>query len=181
MDIKRKIYILLGIIAVVFSAIIFWTVPFLIGQIRQVSSDFISSQGDLIKVQKSQNDVEYQKKQYQAIKPEIEKNTDVFLEKSKAISFIIALEEIARQSGNQTEIQVMDQNSKESIVFQVSLWGGFANLIKFMSYLDNLVYLNQVEVVKIQRINQDNAEKGIKAGEISSVLQIRAYFAPEKK
>jgi hypothetical protein len=181
MDIKKKIYILSGIISIIFLAVVFWFVPFLIGQIRQASSDFIRLQSDLITIQKTQNDVEHQKKEYQAIKPEIERNTNVFLEKSKAISFIIALEEIARQSGNQTEIQVMDQSSKESIVFQVSLWGGFVNLIKFMSYLDNLTYLNQVEVVKIQRINQDNAEKGIKAGEISSVLQIRAYFAPEKK
>lgn len=181
MDIKKKIYILSGIVAVIFLAIVFWFVPFLINRISRASSDFIRLQSDLIAIQKTQNNVEYQKKEYQAVKPEIEKITNVFLEKGKAISFIMALEEIARQSGNQTEIQVLDQSLAESIVFQISLWGGFSNLIKFMSYLDNLAYLNQVEVVKIQRMNQDNAEKGIKAGEIASVLQIRAFFAPEKK
>jgi len=183
MDIKKKIYILSGTIVVVLLMVVFWIVPFLIGQISQASSNFVSLQRDLIKIQKTQNDVEYQKKEYQAIKPEIKKITNVFLENGKAINFIIALEEIARQSGNQTEIQVMDQGkeSEESIVFQVSLWGKFSNLIKFMSYLENLAYLNQVEVVKIQRINQDDAEKGTTTGEISSVLQIRAFFAPEKK
>lgn len=180
MDIKNKIYVLSGAVAIVFLIVVFWVVPFLIGQISQASSNLISLGNALTKIQKDQKDVEYQKKEYQAIKPEIERITDVFIERGKAIDFIIALEKIAQQSGNRAEIQVVDlsRESAESIDFQVSLWGGFSNLIKFMVYLDNLDYLNQVNTVQIQRINRDDSEKGLRTGEISSVLQIRAYFAP---
>lgn len=184
MDIKKKIYALSGAIGIVFLIVVFWVVPFLIGQISQASSDLLSLGNDLDKIQEEQKNFGYLENEYQAIKPEVEKVSDVFVERGKAIDFIIALEKIAEQSGNRAEIQVMDssQESTESIDFQVSLWGGFSNLVKFTAYLDNLDYLNQVEAVQIERINQDDSEKGIKTGEIFSVLQIRAYyFSPTKK
>ncbi|KKR04141.1 MAG: hypothetical protein UT31_C0002G0010 [Parcubacteria group bacterium GW2011_GWF2_39_13b] len=182
MEIKRKIYILSGAVAIVFLIAIFWAVPFLIRQISRASSDLLGLGNDLAKIQEEQKNFGRFEKEYRAIKPEAEKISDVFIEKGKAIDFIIALEKIAQQSGNQVQIQVMEtkQELTENIDFQVSLWGEFSNLVKFIAYLDNLSYLNQVDVIQIERVNQDDSKRGIREGEISSVLQIRAFFEPTK-
>ena len=198
MESKKKIYLGLGIMAVAFLLACFLLVPFLIKQIKAASQDLIIQQQGFEKSQKEQQNIFHWKRQYQSSKQEIEKVANSFISQEKLLDFVLALENIAQKSGNRCEIYVAEQKTKELVisdeegekkenskgesvevvVFQVSLSGNFDGLVRFLAYLDNLSYLNEISSIQIQRINQENIEKGIRAGEISSVLNIRAYLNP---
>ena len=47
-----------------------------------------------------------------------------------------------------------------------------------MAYLDNLSYAKEVQNLQIQRISADDAIKGVRMGDVSSVIGVRAYLNP---
>jgi Na+-transporting methylmalonyl-CoA/oxaloacetate decarboxylase gamma subunit len=189
MEVKQKIYLVLTGIIILFLVIIFLVVPFLIGKIGKAASNLALQKEELEKIQGEQKDVLKWKKDYQEDRSEVDKIINGFITKEGAIDFIVSLEKIAQETGNRYEIKVVEKptSSNQSadksellsfVDFHISLWGGFPNLLRFMVYLDNLSYAKEIQGLQIQGIVADDATKGVKMGDVSSVIGIRAYLNP---
>lgn len=189
MEIKKKTYLVLTGIIVLFLAVVFLAAPFLVGEIKAAASKLALQKEGFGRIQGEQKDVLKWKKEYQEIKPEVDKIINGFINKEGAIDFIMSLEKIAQETGNRYEIKVTEKTDLAAqsidkktplqfIDFQISLWSGFPNLIRFMAYLDSLPYAKEIKNLQIQRISADDPIKGVKMGDVSSVINIRAYLNP---
>lgn len=180
---KRKIYLTLTIITGLFLVMIFGVIYPLISKIKSTSFDLIQKKEILEDLEKNQQKISRLEKEYQLIKPELIKIEQNLLQQpEKTLDFIVALEGIAQKSNNQYEIKPIEQPKKESsssLDFQVSLWGNFPNLIRFLVYLENMPYLIEVTKIQIQRISQEGIIKkeltGLLIGDVATNLNIKVY------
>ena len=118
--------------------------------------------------------------------PEINK---YFLSPDKVIDFILAVEEIATLSSNYQEIKGVGSpapstggsEEKDVLSFQISLWGNFPNLIKFLVQLENMEYFIDIYSLQIARAGEREwgglEEKGIvvSAGDVKSIINLGVY------
>lgn len=185
MDIQKRLYLNLAVSIIVFLLIISLVIPFLLGKIKQASTDLLKKREAFESWQKRQQDYVSLNKDYQAIKPELEKVNQSFLESDKILDFIVALEDSAKRSNNKYEIKVIEQstdaggkNGLTTISFQVSLKGTFSNLLHFLVYLEGLPYFNEITLLQIQRASSVSTEQEIGKGDISANLHIKTYFNP---
>lgn len=103
------------------------------------------------------------------------------------VKFIMALEDIARQNSISQEIGVMntqpvETGEKQNILrLQVFLRGAFPNFLKYLIYLENTPYLNDLESFRLSRLSVNDVEqnpsfKGLKTGDINASLIISVYL-----
>ncbi len=93
------------------------------------------------------------------------------------------MEQLAKNTDNYQEIKEISiaENDNKKLTFQVSLWGSYPNLIKFLAQLQNIGYFVEpvrLQIAKIQKqelIALENEGIAVSAGDIKSVLEINIY------
>lgn len=128
--------------------------------------------------------LENAKKDYQKIQQELNA-LPALLPVKETIKFIMFVEQAARATNNQEEISVAapaptsqkkTEAPKKSLIFQINLKGNFPNLMKFLAYLENAPYYNDINSVQIQRVNAQSTEQvGLKEGDINTLLKVTIY------
>ena len=178
---KNKIYAFALAVILLILAVVFLIIPLLVSKIKSTSISLAQQKEALNNLEAKQRNFYEFNREYQQIKPDLEKIDSAFVEEGKILDFIVALENIAKQSGNKYEIKVIErpaggteQGGAKSINFQISLKGSYPNLIRFLVYLEGLPYMNKVSTLQIQRISLDKQE--FEAGNISSNIIINAYL-----
>jgi hypothetical protein len=137
--------------------------------------------------------LENSKKNYDEIEKELQNKT-ALLTSDEAIKFILAVEDSARATQNHQTISVLekapsaDAQSKtqksNAINFQISLWGSFPNLIKFLIYLENAPYYNNISSLQINRLIANDVETlrntvNLSVGDINSIITLSVYQQDE--
>ena len=96
-------------------------------------------------------------KKYKEIQPGLTDIDQNFLKKGDFLPFILALEKIARNSGNRYENKLANESSKsdkksgwETADFQITLEGDFFGLLKFLTYMENMPYATEMTNLRIQ-------------------------------
>lgn len=185
MNPKQKIYLTLSIILAIYLLTGFLIISPLISKIKYSSLAFIEKKETLEILEKEQIEFNLLKEQYKRIKPELTRIDQSLLNSEKTLDFIVALENIAEKANNNYEIKVtqLQKEPKEKfsfLTFQISLWGSFPNLIKFLVYLENVPYWVETDQIQIRPVGQE--EIGIKkgavnlsAGDVATNLIVKVY------
>jgi len=114
---------------------------------------------------------------------------NIFLAQKDAINFILDVEQFASSTQIREKITVLNnpaqksqgEKPKENVLkFQISLWGSYPNLIKFLVYLENAPYLNNIDSLQIKRlsekdINLANESAGSQPGDVSGIINLSVY------
>ena len=183
MQAQQKIYLTLIILVVVVIALLLFLVAPLVNKIKVLSADFKEKNNLLASYKEKGSD--YLKKlrdEYADLGLKISEINESFVDPGKAIDFILAVEQAAALTNNYQEIREISLPEEENILsFQISLWGSFSNLIKFLTQLENMDYFVDSDSFQITRIEERDVksleDKGIvvSIGDVRSVLEIKVY------
>lgn len=183
MNCKQKIYITSIASTIIIIALVLILVAPLVEKIKSLSVNLIEKKGLMSSYEKRGGDyLKNLKNKYIELEPQISKINKSFIDSGRVIDFILAVEQAAALTNNYLEIKEISSSTEEKILsFQVSLWGSFSNLIKFLVRLENMDYFvdsGSLQITKIEEKSLKNlTDKGImvSAEDIKSVISIKAY------
>jgi len=190
---SKKIYFISSAFAL---GLVLFVVLVIVPLIRQISIDsqmLYQKKQTVDSFFQNWQNLENSKKNYDEIEKELQNKT-ALLTSDEAIKFILAVEDSARATQNHQTISVLekapsaDAQSKtqksNAINFQISLWGSFPNLIKFLIYLENAPYYNDISSLQINRLIANDVETlrntvNLSVGDINSIITLSVYQQDE--
>ena len=190
---SKKIYIISSAFALGIILFIALVIAPLIRQIS-IDSQMLYQKKQIVDsfFQNWQN-LENSKNNYDEIEKTLQNKT-VLLTSDEAIKFILAVEDSARVTQNYQTISVLEKTpttegqsktqKRNTIDFQISLWGSFPNLIKFLIYLENAPYYNNISSLQINRLIANDIETlrntvNLSVGDINSIITLSVYQPDE--
>lgn len=188
MDCRQKIYLTLIASAIIIIALLLFLVIPLVHNIKSLSGNLIEKKNTVESFkEKSDKYLKHLKNEYANLEPEISKINSSFIDPEKAVDFILAVERIANLTNNYQEIrEISSSKEKDVLSFQISLWGSFPNLIKFLAQLENMDYFVDSSSFQITKIEENElkgfVERGIlvSADNIRSTINIKVYTKNDK-
>lgn len=182
---QQKIYLNLIIFGLLICLVLTVVISPLINRVKENSQTFQEKQRILFILKEKQDYLNQLQVDAQISQEYLEKIKGVFLQPEKAIDFITSLENIAWLTANQQEIQILgstkeeEQTKRPSLSFQLSLWGNFPNLMRFLIELENMDYFVQVEQLRIRRLSERDISgqklSEFSAGDIETKMNILVY------
>jgi len=165
--------------------VIFLVAAPLIRQIRNDGLELSAKKKGIELLYQDWRVLESSRKEYLKIEGELN-SLPTILPPGEALKFIMLIENIAQSTNNQQEVSVISSNTKEKndqpIDFQITLRGDFSNLIKFIAYLENAPYYNEINSVQIKGLSDKDIQSikegeraNLAAGDITSTLKISVY------
>jgi len=182
MNTQRKIYLTLVILAVVIIVLLFFLIRPLVAKVKAVSDDFIEKNNSLVSFEERGTDyLARLRNEYFDIESQIPEINKYFLSPDKVIDFILAIEEIATLSSNYQEIREVGSPEEDILSFQISLWGNFPNLIRFLVQLENMEY--SIDIYSLQITKAGEREQGglkergivVSTGDVKSTINLGVY------
>lgn len=186
LTIQQKIYLSGGCSLAALVLFIGLIISPLIDQIYQKSQKLIQEQQTVDSFYRDWENLKNSQKSQKDFQENLAK-FNVLLPPAEAIKFITAVENIAQKTQNQEDISVLEKTSGEpgaastdaTLDFQITLTGGFPNLIKFLVYLENASYYNDVNSLQISRVSYSESEakqaQGLKVGDVKSTINLSVY------
>jgi len=159
--------------------------PFLLAKIKKASAELAEKKKSLDILADKQGNFAIWQKEYQRIKPETDRIGSGFLAPDNLLECIVAIEEIAKKTSGKYELKIIEEaksddkkkgakQEAEGVSFQVSFWGSFSGLVRFVSYLENMKYFKNILTLQIQRLDQKIGEQSL-GTEIAAVLNIKVF------
>ena len=183
---SQKTLLILIVSLIIFGLFVWLVAVPLLEKIKTASQEYSANQKALFKLGKKAAMIKDLKKNYEARQADLSEIEGVFLSQEEIVKFISTLEEIALQTNNIFEIQIAQSGGQEektpSVDFNISLSGGFPNLIRFIAYLEDTPYppyrLISLEKLTVRRLTEQSLialPAGLMAGDIQSVLNIKIF------
>ncbi len=147
---KQKIFLLTisGLVAI-FLLMIFLIIIPLIKKISLQSEELAQKKQTAENFYHNWQALAETKKEYFKIKESL-KNEKLLLEQKETINFIEELESLSQKNNLEQEINLLDSDSdKKSLGLQINLYGEFNDIIKFLIFLENNSYLNEIQSLQI--------------------------------
>jgi len=153
----------------------------LISSIRSASGKYLANQNILAGLERREFFTKEMEEEYQKNQADLAKIEEAFLDSEKTVGFISTLEVIAEETGNVFEIKTAKSSSPDEeepfFVLQISLWGDFLSLLKFVASLENSPYppyrLMETEDIAIRRLV--GRDPSLKKGDLETILSIKIY------
>ena len=176
---RQKIYLTAALWLAVLTLIIATVIAPMIAQIRNDGLELALKKQEMAAFSADWQLLEKDRRDYQAMQNEINA-LPAFLPENDALKFIMLIEKVAQATGNSQEVSVDNADEanagttsqKTATDFQINLRGNWPNLIKFMIYLENAPYYNDMVSLQTQRLT---GKDGQETGEITSILKISAH------
>lgn len=183
---KQKIYLNLIIFGLLFCLVLILIILPLINRLESSSQGFQENQRTLLILKEKKNYLDQLEKEAQISQTNLEQVQEFFLQPDQAINFIKTLENIASLTVNQQGIKIIaptkakreeKKEEKPTLSFQLSLWGSFPNLIRYLIYLENMDYCLQVEELRIRRLpeREMSGRPNLSVGDIETTVNIVVY------
>ena len=157
---RPPLFFLIGII--ILAIIVYFLILPLVNKIKTTSQKYLANQEALLRLEKRGLIIADLKKAYQEKETDLARVKEAFLALKETVGFISTLENIALQTENKFEIQIIKPLAKKekeefpSLDFRISLEGSFNSLLKFIANLENSPYppyrLISLEDLTIKRI-----------------------------
>jgi len=184
MNLRRKIYLTLGICGILSILLIFLVIWPLFKEIKTNSEEFILKKGQIVSLEAEIENLEKTQKQYQSYQLNLEQINSLFVNSEVPVSFIRFLEKLAFDSGLSIKISLSSalKTEKEpwpSLYFQLSTTGPFSNFSKFLEKLENSPYLIEVQNLTIKGLTEGELQKkelkSFSSGDVSANLLISVF------
>ena len=186
---EQKIYLTLVVsIAIIIVLLLVLICP-LVSKIKALSTELREKNSIVSSYKEKSGDyLQRLRNEYLNSKPEISEVSGSFVNSEKVIDFILAVEQIAILTNNYQEIEEVSSPVDEAggpeeriLFFQISSWGDFPSLLKFLVQLENMDYFVNSDSIQISRIekrelrNLRDKKIIVSAGDVRSVINIKVY------
>jgi len=184
MNCRQKIYLTLVIFVVAVIALLLFLICPLDNKIKTLSSELAEKSNIVSSYKEKGGDyLTWLHEEYIRLETQISKINKSFVNSEKAIDFILAIERTAVLTNNYQDIKEIRLVEEEGniLFFQISLWGNFPDLIKFLAQIENMDCFVESDSLQITKIGERDlrglADKGImvSAGDIKSTINIKVY------
>jgi len=171
---------------VVLGLIIFFITTPLIRQIKNDGLELSTKKQNIELLYQDWRILENSRQEYIKIENELN-SLPAILPSGEALKFIMLIESIAQNTNNQQEVSVISnpgekKDARQPLNFQIVLRGNFPSLIKFLAYLENAPYYNEINSVQIKGLSAKDIQSmkegdgaGLGAGDITVTLKISVY------
>lgn len=173
---KQKIYATAAFWLAVLALTAFALIAPLISQIRDDGLELAQKKQAMETFSNAWQILEKAKKDYQDMQGELYA-LPALLNNDEALKFIVLVEKFAQTTNNSQEVSVVapatggkTTTAKNPTDFQVDLRGDFPGLIKFLIYLENAPYYNNLTFLQTRRLLKKDG-----ASELNSTLKISVY------
>ena len=181
---QNRIYLTLSILVIVIIALLFFLISPLVSRVKALATELREKEGIVFSYKEKGGEyLEWLRSRYISLESKILEINNSFIDSEKAIDFILTVERIAFLTNNYQEIKEVSSLEEGSILsFQISLWGNFSTLIKFLAQLENLSYFIETGSLQITRIENRGlrslTDRGImvSVGDVSSIINIKVYI-----
>lgn len=189
LDQRKKLYLTVALIIISLLLMIALAISPLVAQIKRSSLALAQNKQTMESFFADWQTLENSRKEYEQIRQKID-SLPALLPKNDAIKFIMFVEEAARATDNQETISVINpapttedkstkttgQSTSALISFQINLQGSFLNLMKFLIYLENAPYYNDLETIQIHRLGTNaGSNENIREGDVGTSLKLKVY------
>ena len=180
----RKTQISLAVFAIFSLAFLVLLIYSLLNKIKENSENFIIQKKTLLELEAKIKNLRNVQTLYRSYQPNLDKMDSLFINAEEPIGFIEFLEQEALSA--HLSIEIYPSNPKkvngdtwQSMEFQITLFGSFPDLLKFINKLEASLYLFETQNLTIQRLtDKDVSLKGFEGfipGDVSAVLKIKVY------
>lgn len=191
---RQKLFFCIGLGFLILFLLVWLVVYPLIGKIGQISETYLSNQQILAKLSYRETAAKKLQEGFQQMQVDFSRIENAFLKQEEIVGFIRTLEAIAQKTGNDFDIKLLGSpntasgssdsggSAESSLSFQITLWGGFPNLLKFSVSLEDTPY-QPYRLIEIDNLNVKKLEEGVstesgsgtKTGGLKSILDIKIY------
>lgn len=182
---KQKAYLISGGVVVLCLTAFSAVTSFFLVEIEAASRNLFEKKAEIAGLQNREQNFSDLEKKYKEIQPGLTDIDQSFLKRGDFLPFILALEKIAQKSGNRYENKLVNEFSKSkegsgwaTADFQITLEGDFFNLLKFLTYLENMPYAIKMTNLRIQEGGR--AMVGVGQPEITTIIDL-GVFVVEKQ
>jgi len=176
----KKIYLFAGAFLITIILLVSLVIFPIFEKVKNSSIQLSQKKEETDSLLQNWQSLETTKKDYAAMSQEISQ-LPALLAPNEAIKFILTVENFAQATQNQEDISVASQindatasqQPEKTLDFQISLAGNFPNLIKFLIYLENAPYYNNVKSLQISRSNETGPKST--GGDINSIINLSVY------
>jgi len=183
---KLILFLCLGLISLFLFG---WLGVFpLFNKIKGLSQEYLSNQEILIKLDQRESLAKELQNDYQEREADLTELTGAFLGSDEVVGFISNLETVAQQTDNFFEIKTISTHTsltdeeRPFIGFQISLWGDFSSLLRFLANLEDNPYppyrLVEIENLAIKRLAAKDLVRfdfPLEEGDLETILSIKIY------
>lgn len=177
MNSQIKIVITSAIVVIVLMLVGFFFVFPLLNKISDSSEDFLRTKNELVRVEQASEDLSRLTRElenYKDLEGNIQKS---LISQERLVSFFTLLEGMARQLTLNYNLQLITSNDSSQMSFQINLSGSFNEVAAFISGLENLSFLNQVNRWQIVRIDpiSDPPENWLTSTNVNATLNMGVF------
>jgi len=168
MDSKKKIYIYGIIFGIINALLIILVILPLIKEIEKSPKDLILQKGQLLSLEKKEENFADLKKVYQVHQADFENIETFFIDPETPEDFISFLEGFAQGLPASIKISFASEKKEETelgpvLAFNISIDSSFPNLLKFLEKLENSKYLIEILSLNIRKAGGDNFPSNVNA------------------
>jgi hypothetical protein len=147
----------------------------LIRDIEKSPQDLISQKGQLLLLEKREENFKDLKEHYQSYQADLDEFETFFIDSETPIEFISFLENITQSSQGTIKISLASEKKEETelgsaLAFNISLDSSFPNFLKFLEKLENSQYLIEILNLNIKKLGGESFSGNINAAFSIKVL-----------
>lgn len=177
---KQKIYLTIALGLIILVSLISFVIVPLISKIKKDGWELAQKKQRIESFYENWQILEQSQQDYQSAQNELSA-LPAILPSSDALKFIVLIEKFAQDTNNSQSVSIIEpaktKNAppvEETTNFQISLHGDFPGLIKFLIYLENAPYYNEIKTIGIQRLSAKDNKNAID-GQIDTTLTVSVY------
>lgn len=183
MTIINKIKIFLLAIVVSGAVFLFFLVLPIFKEIKESSQEALSQKAALAALETKTKNLEEFRNQPAEMKANLEKVDALFVNQGVPVDFISFLEKVSRESGLSIKIIPLasqtERNPWPALNFQVSTYGSFPNLLKFLEKLESGIYLIEIQSLNVARLGEAEIKSStyekLSLGDTRTLLSLKVF------
>jgi len=169
MNVKQKIFLILGLFLVLIICLLFWVVKPMFLEIKKASAAIKESRDKLLLLERTDQDYLLEvESDYKEISDNLNLVKDGLVASEQAVEFFVALENIAAATANKLEIKATDFP-----LLILTLNGTFPDIVKFLGWLEKGKYFLDVESIDIKQVAQEGLDTSIE--NVRAIMEIKTY------
>lgn len=160
---KQKIYLIIGIIALIFGLLIFFMVKPLLFHINQTGLKFKETREKVLFLQQKRNDTKNLEKYYSGFQEPSERIEKAFLNTSaeSILIFFSFLDDLSKKIKVNIDVGHPAEKNENfpKISSALTITGSLESTVRFLEALENLPYFLEIKQLETKFTEQDNPVK----------------------
>ena len=154
LSVRNKKYIILSGLGALFFILIFVVLFPLFSAIKKNANEIINQKKQIILYEKRIQNFNTLATEYKEFQPNIAKINSIFIDSKEPLEFIDFLETTAETLGLSVDILINNNEAESNLSnlgFQITAFGSFDNLMKFLEKLESANYLVDINSLSVQK------------------------------